>query len=89
MCVLSGFSRVQLFAILWTMPARLLCPWDLLRQEYRSRLPFPSPEGLPNPGIEPTSSALAGRFFTTEPPGKPIYLLSKLIIMSQVTHVHF
>ena len=26
--------------------------------------------GSPNPGIEPTSSALAGRFFTTEPPGK-------------------
>ena len=29
------------------------------------------PGGLPNPGIKPVSSALAGRFFTTEPPGKP------------------
>ena len=26
---------------------------------------------LPDPGIEPASHALAGRFFTTEPPGKP------------------
>ena len=26
---------------------------------------------LPDPGIEPVSPALAGRFFTTEPPGKP------------------
>ena len=26
---------------------------------------------LPDQGIEPTSPALAGRFFTTEPPGKP------------------
>ena len=26
---------------------------------------------LPNPGIEPVSPALAGRLFTTEPPGKP------------------
>ena len=26
---------------------------------------------LPGPGIEPESPALAGRFFTTEPPGKP------------------
>ena len=26
---------------------------------------------LPNPGIKPVSPALAGRFFTTEPPGKP------------------
>ena len=27
---------------------------------------------LPDPGIEPVSPALAGRFFTTEPPGKPL-----------------
>ena len=44
------------------------------RQEYWSRLPFPSPGDLPNPGIEPASPALAGRFFTTEPPGKPYHL---------------
>ena len=25
---------------------------------------------LPDPGIEPTSPALAGEFFTTDPPGK-------------------
>ena len=40
------------------------------RQEYWSGLPFPSPEDLPKPGTEFTSPALAGRFFTTEPPGK-------------------
>ena len=41
------------------------------RQEYWSGLPFPPPEDLPNPGIKLGSPALAGRFFTTEPPGKP------------------
>ena len=41
------------------------------RQEYRSGLPFPSPGDLPDSGIEPTPPALAGRLFTTEPPGKP------------------
>ena len=41
------------------------------RQEYRSGLPFPSPGDLPNPGIKLSSPALAGRFITTEPPGKP------------------
>ena len=41
------------------------------RQEYWSGLPFPSPGDLPDPGIKPASPALAGRFFTTEPPGKP------------------
>ena len=41
------------------------------RQEYWSGLPFPSLGDLPDPGIEPTSPALAGGFFTTERPGKP------------------
>ena len=41
------------------------------RQEYWSGLPFPSPGHLPDPGTEPKSPALAGGFFTTEPPGKP------------------
>ena len=41
------------------------------RQEYWSGLPSPSPRHLPDPGIEPTSPAFAGRFFTTEPPGEP------------------
>ena len=36
-------------------------------QEYRSGSPFPPPGDLPDPGIEPTSPALAGRFLTTEP----------------------
>ena len=41
-------------------------------QEYWSQFPFPSPGDLLNPGIKPTSPAMAGGFFTTEPPGKPI-----------------
>ena len=41
------------------------------RQEYWSELPFPTPEYLPEPGIEPespVSPALAGGFFTTGSP---------------------
>ena len=41
------------------------------RQEYWNGLPLPSPGDLSGPGIEPASPALAGRFFTTELPGKP------------------
>ena len=41
------------------------------RQEYWSGLPCPPPGDLPDPGIESASSALAGGFFTIEPPGKP------------------
>ena len=46
------------------------------RQEYWSGLPFPFPGNLPNPGIEPTSPVLAGRFFTTELPGKPSHVIT-------------
>ena len=40
------------------------------RQEHWSEWPFPYPGDLPGSGIEPTSPALAGGVFTTEPPGK-------------------
>ena len=45
------------------------------RQECWSALPFPPPGDLPEPGTETVSlasPALAGRFFTTGPPGKPL-----------------
>ena len=41
-------------------------------QEYWSELPFPSAGDLPDPGIKLLSSALAGGFLTTGPPGKPV-----------------
>ena len=45
------------------------------RQKYWSELQFPTAGYLPDPGNElmSPSPALAGRFFTTEPPGKPPY----------------
>ena len=38
------------------------------QQEYWSRWPFSSPGDVPHPGIEFAPPALAGGFFTTEPP---------------------
>ena len=61
-------SRVQLFVTPWTVPHQAPLPMEFSRQQYWSRLPFPSSEDLPDPGIEPTSllsSALAGEFFTS------------------------
>ena len=54
----------------WTVAHQAPLSKGFFRQEYWSGLPFPSPGNLPDPGIEPSSPALAGRFFTTEPPGK-------------------
>ena len=68
-CVQS-LSRVRLFLTLWTIARQA----PLSRQEYWSGVPFPTPGALPHPGIEstfPVSPALAGKFFMTEPLGKP------------------
>ena len=54
------------FATPWTIAFQVLLCMGFRRQEYWNGLPFPSPEDVPDPGIEPTSPALADRFFTTE-----------------------
>ena len=64
-------SYVELFVTLWTVDHQSPLSMGFLRQEYWRGLPFPSPRVIPDPGIEPTSPALAGRFFTGEPLGKP------------------
>ena len=53
--VLSCFSRVQLFATLWTVSHQAPLSIGFFRQEYWSGLLYPPPGDLPNPGIEPTS----------------------------------
>ena len=63
------FSRVGLFVTPWIVAPQAPLSMGFPRQEYWSGLPFPSPGDLSNPGIEPRSPALAGRFFTTEPLG--------------------
>ena len=68
-------SRVQLSATPWTVVHQAPLSLGFPRQEYWSELSFPSPGALPNPRIEPTSPALAGRFFTTEPPGKTLCMV--------------
>ena len=68
-------SCVQLFATLWNIALQAPLSMGFSRQEDWSVEPFPSPGVLPDPGIEPTSPvspALAGGFFNTEPPVKPI-----------------
>ena len=58
------------------------------RQEHWSGLPFPSPEDLPDPGIKPVFPALAGRFFTTEPPGKAQTVLIILLCFDLPVNLH-
>ena len=56
----------------WTVACQAPLSIGFPRREHWSGLPFPSPGDLSNPGIQPSSPALAGRFFTAEPPAKPV-----------------
>ena len=63
--MLSRFSRVQLFAILWTVARQAPLSTEFSRREHWSGLLWPPSGDRPDPGMEPASLTLAGRFFTT------------------------
>ena len=54
----KSLSHVRLFGIPWTVVYQAPPSMGLSRQEYWSRLPFPSPGDLLDPGTEPGSPAL-------------------------------
>ena len=71
-------SRVCLFATPWTAACQAPPSLEFSRQEYWRGWPFPTPRELPHPGFKHmslVSHALAGRFFSIVPPGKPLYLM--------------
>ena len=68
----KSLSRVQLFATPRTVAYQAPPSMGCSRQKYWSGLPLPSPQDLPNPGIEPRSPALQADALPSEPPGKPI-----------------
>ena len=72
-------SRVKLFAT----------PWTVLSMGFpRQEIPIPFSDGeggLPDSGIEPGSPALACRFFTTAPPRKSKWNISRSIVLDSVT----
>ena len=81
--VMPGGSSKEFLAVWSSVTSDSATPWTVCsppgssvrfpRQGYWSGLdglPFPLPGGLPDLGIEPSSPALAGRFFIAAPPGK-------------------
>ena len=93
LCVLGC---VWLFVGPWTVVHQAPLPMEFSRQEYWSGVVFPTPGGLPDLGVKPVSlasPALAGRFFTTVPPGKPrcvyycIYTLYNIAVIWDIQHM--
>ena len=76
------------FVTPWTAACQGPLSMGFSSPEYWSGLPFPSPGDLPRPGIEPTSPALVGGFFTTEPPGKPLQCVGSQVIMLYTLNIY-
>ena len=70
------------FVTPWTVAHQAPLSMGFSRQEYWSGWPCPPPGDCPKPGIQPTapatSPALAGGFFITEPPRKPVVMIKGL-----------
>ena len=66
-------SRSVMFdsVTLWTVAHQAPPTMGFSRQEYWSGLPFPSPQGLSNPGIEPWSPAWQADSLPFELQGSP------------------
>ena len=60
------------FVTPWIVTCQAPLSMGFFRQEYWSGLPFPPLGDLPNPEIELADPILAGGFYITEPPGKPL-----------------
>ena len=62
----------------WTVACQALLSMEFSRQGSWSGLPFPSPGGLPDGGIEPGSPALQADSLPSEPLGKPRRTIGKI-----------
>ena len=71
--VASGILLLLLLSCVtpWLVPRQAPLSMGLSRQEYWSGLPCPPPGGSSQPRDQTQVSCIAGRSFTTEPPGKP------------------
>ena len=71
MCAKSLQSSTTLFVILWPVACQVPLSVGFSKQEYWSRLPFPTPGVLPNPRIKPRSPTLHSDSLPDEPQGRP------------------
>ena len=77
---MKSFSCVRLFRTPRTVAYQSPQSMEFSRQEYWNGLPFPSPGGLLDPGIEPWAPALQADALPSEPPGKPMIMYASTLL---------
>ena len=82
-CPACVLSHIWLFTRLWTIARQAPLSMGFFRQEYWSGLPFPSPQDLSNPGIEPIPS-VSPALQADSSPAEPSGSLSQLLIPSNL-----
>ena len=82
----KSLSHVILFVTPWTVTHQAPPSMEFSRQEYWSGLPLPSPGDLPNPGVEPESSALQADSYCLSQgsPVNPMQLAKKLLVLLNI-----
>ena len=87
------FSVMSDSATPWTTARQSPLSMEFSRQEYWSGFPFLSTGHLPNPGIEPMSPAMAGKFFMrmkeeSEKAGLKLNIKKKIRLLHLVPPLH-
>ena len=77
----QSLSHVRLFVTQWIAAHQAPLSMEFSRQEYWSRVPFPSPGDLPDLGIKPRSPTLQADSLASEPPGITLLDNDKFSVM--------
>jgi len=81
-------TQDRLFVTPWTGAHQAPLSMALSRQKYWSGLLVSTPGDLPNPGIEPASPALAGRFLPVHHPGSLTEMFNLNLIVRTILQVN-
>ena len=82
-------SRIRLFRIPWTVAYQVPPSVEVYRQEYQSRLPFPSPGDLSDSGIEPRPPTLLADALLSELPGKVNVMEGQITVFEGNQAIYF
>ena len=77
--LLSHFNRVQLFVTPWTQAHQIPLPMGFSKQEYWSRLPYPSPRDILNSRVKTMNQIKVLQLGLKEHPNKLADIIREVV----------